>query len=301
MSETSFPPSRDYELADRSYQMTRYLWFRTTERLSGLAVPFYLGRGQALNRHYNISEVKQVPMPEHVVVKISLTAGGAISQSTQKRNILPGEAVLRFVEETDIWEGYHPNHRGPWEFLGLIVAGETAALMTRAMIARYGRVYPLGLDHPIIKRLLNFFRDGEIVHEMPASAGARLVDDVMLSLLESAETSSLEGKGRHLDLPDAVEASMRADLKRDWAVADLANMHNVSREHLTRVFTRRYGVSPHRYLVELRVREACRRLRTTSDPIKRIVHDLGFHSHASFIRVFRQYTHTSPTAYRADN
>lgn len=292
------PPNREHELADRSYRMVAYTWFRIVGKMAQLAYPYYLGRGIAFNPAYNIRDVWQEPMPDHVVIKIALTKGGGIATNTQKRPIQPGEAIIRFVEDDDIWEGYHPQHRGTWEFLGLILTGESGVATARGIMNRYGRLHSLGLDHLVVRRLQQILRDAQVVTEMSASAGAKLVNDVLMALLESAEAKSLERIGRVVDLADLVEADLRNDLRRDWSVAELAELHNVSREHLTRVFSRRFGVSPHRYLVELRIQEACKRLRSTADPIKRIVFDLGFKSHASFIRVFRQYTHTSPTSYR---
>lgn len=292
------PPDRRHELADRSYRMVDYVWFRVAAKVPDLSWPYYLGRGAAYNVHYNSREVWQEPMPEHVVVKIALTRGGSIALNTQKRALQPGETVLRMVEDTEVWEGYHPSHRGAWEFLGLIFAGEAAVRAARALMARYGRIYPLSIEHPIIRRLLQLVRDKDIVMEISASAGVKLINDVLQALLEAAEASTLERSGRVSDLADAVETTLRSDLRRNWSVEKLARIHGVSREHLTRVFSRRFGLAPYRYLMELRVQEACRRLRNSDDPIKTIMLDLGFASHASFIRTFRRYIHVSPTAYR---
>jgi AraC family transcriptional regulator len=165
-------------------------------------------------------------------------------------------------------------------------------------MARYGRVYPLSVEHPIVRRLQQLVRGKDIVTEITAGAGVKLVNDVLQALLEAAEAATLERSGRVSDLAEAVESTLRADLRRSWSVEQLAEKHGVSREHLTRVFSRRFGLAPYRYLMELRVQEACRRLRNSNDPIKTIMLDLGFTSHASFVRTFRRYIHVSPTAYR---
>lgn len=292
------PPNRDHELADRSYRMIDYVWFRILGKIPDLAHPYYLGHGRAFNPKYNIRDVWQEPMPDHIVVKICLSDGGAVGTTQQKRMLKPGSAILRFVEDTEIWEGYHPAYRGEWEFLGLIFTGRSGVEAAKAMMQHYGRVYFLGLDHVIIRKLMHLSKQTETVTEITASSGARLVDEVLLALLESAESLELHREGPTTDLAEAVEHTLRSDLQREWTVAQLADIHHVTREHLTRTFTRRYGISPHRYLVQLRVNEACRLLRATDIPIKKIMLDLGFGSHASFVRTFRRYTHTSPTLYR---
>ncbi len=299
----AFPPDRSLELADKSYRMLDYTWFRVRDRLPDLPAPHYVGRGQALSPRYDIDHVRQTPMPDHVVVKISLTAGGAVgrSKSGPLWQLRPGEAVLRFVEENDgIWESYHPAHRGPWEFIGLILNGSVAVTTAKSLVQRYGRVYRLGLDHLLVRRLQQVSRSPDHVTEMSGAAALRLADDVFEALLSVAESGAASRGKVTPDLALAAEASLRNDIRRDWTVADLAALHDVSREHLTRAFKRHYGVPPHQFLLELRLQEASRRLRGGNEPIKHIAFDMGFQSHASFIRSFRRHHGVTPSQYRTD-
>jgi AraC-like DNA-binding protein len=125
-----------------------------------------------------------------------------------------------------------------------------------------------------------------------------LCNDLFSALLDAAESAAADRAGKLVHRADAVERTMRQDLQRDWSVEELADRHGMSREHLTRVFARRFGIPPRRYLVELRMQEACRRLRATQEPIKSIVVRLGFQSHANFVRAFRRFNGVSPTEYR---
>jgi AraC family L-rhamnose operon regulatory protein RhaS len=65
------------------------------------------------------------------------------------------------------------------------------------------------------------------------------------------------------------------------------------------VFTREFGISPHRYAMQMQVREACQRLRNTTQPVKTIMHDLGFESRTTFLRMFRRVTGMTPAEFRA--
>lgn len=300
MFEEPIIPDRRHELADQSYRMLQYTWFRVVGKLPGLAYPHYLGRGVGLNPHYNSREVWQAPMPEHVVIKIALSPGGAMlaRPNQQQRLVKPGEAILRFVEDAECWEGYHVAARGRWEFLGLIVAGAVAAQSARALIADHGRLYHLGVEHPLVRQLLQLAAEPNHITEISAGGGLRLCNDLFSALLDAAESAAADRAGKLVNRADAVERTMRQDLQHDWSVEELADRHGMSREHLTRVFTRRFGIPPRRYLVELRMQEACRRLRTTHEPIKSIVARLGFGSHANFVRAFRRFNGVSPTEYR---
>ena len=293
-------PDRSHELVDRSYHMVDYTWFRVRNRLPELPAPHYLGHGFATSPLYNIRSVWQAPMRDHVVVKIALSAGGVVAPrpGVQLRRVQPGEAILRFVEESEFWESYDGRQGQPWEFLGLILNGDVATRTAAAMIAGYGHVYDLGLGHPLVRQLRQLAAEANHVREIAAAAASRLCTDLLGALHASAEASLLGRLERLNNLAERVEATMRGDLRHEWSVDELADRHDVSREHLTRSFARRYGTPPHRYLVELRVQEACQRLRSTADPVKSIAIGLGFRSHANFIRIFKRYNNTSPSLYR---
>ncbi|MEM8873768.1 MAG: AraC family transcriptional regulator [Planctomycetota bacterium] len=297
MADTFNKPSR--ARGHRSYRMEDFGWFRVAERVPGLPVPYYVGRGIATNASYNVVDVPQLDMPGHVVLKVALSAGGAWSPELAgpRRPLRPGDATFRLVQDGDgFWEGYHPSHRGEYHFLGFIFRGEAALASALGIMETYGHVFSIGTESLIVKRLLKLADRDDHVVDVSAGQAARLVSDVLLTLVDVSEKAERDGGVN--DLAEAVEVMIRDDLRRSWTVAELAERNDVSREHLTRIFTRRFGVPPHRYLVEMRVQEARKRLRTTDDPIKQIMLDLGFASHAAFVRVFRRYTHMSPTEYR---
>ena len=296
--EEPLPPDRSRELADRSYRMREYTWFRIPGRVANLPAPHYLGHGFAYSERYNIANVWQAPMADHVVVKFALSGGGVVanSRAQQPRRVRPGEVILRFVREPEFWESYDGRQRRPWEFLGLILNGGVAASTAAALIGRFGRVYDLGVNHRLIRRLKETAAESSHVTEMSGTEAMVLSNAIFDALYEAADAGA--NKFKSVELAVAAEAMMRDEIARDWTVQELADRLDVSREHLTRAFTGRHRVPPHRFLIELRVQEACRRLRSSDEPIKSIFHALGFRSHTSFSRAFRRYHKVSAGDYR---
>ena len=296
--EQPLPPDRSRELADRSYRMSEYTWFRIPGRVADLPAPHYLGHGFAYSERYNIANVWQAPMADHVVVKFALSPGGVVAnaRSAQPRRVRPGEVILRFVREPEFWESYDGRQRRPWEFLGLILNGGVAATTAAALIGQFGRVYDLGLNHRLIRRLRETAAEPSHVTEIGGTEAMRLAGGVFEALYEAADAGA--NKHRGVELAVAAEAMMRDEIARDWTVRELADRLDVSREHLTRAFAGRHRVPPHRFLTELRVQEACRRLRSGDEPIKSILHAVGFKSHTSFSRAFRRYHRVTAGNYR---
>jgi AraC-like DNA-binding protein len=108
---------------------------------------------------------------------------------------------------------------------------------------------------------------------------------------------------------DRVRATLRAavDLAPDAAhepapalpdYAALAESAGLSERSLRRAFRKRFGTSPHQYLIEARVGEAMRLLLETDWPIKRVAASLGYADVFYFTRQFRRHAGVSPAAYR---
>jgi AraC-like DNA-binding protein len=81
-------------------------------------------------------------------------------------------------------------------------------------------------------------------------------------------------------------------------VAELVKHGGRSHEHFTRQFTRHLGVSPSRYLADLRVDRAADLLATTNYKLLDICHAVGFENEGYFYRSFRQRKGVTPLAFR---
>jgi AraC family transcriptional regulator len=100
--------------------------------------------------------------------------------------------------------------------------------------------------------------------------------------------------GRLRNVLSHVERHLADPLK----VADLARVACVSRYHFCRSFRAAMGISPYRYVTNLRIEAARRLLRESSEPIDQIARACGYHGVRQFTARFRQITGTSPGRFR---
>lgn len=84
-----------------------------------------------------------------------------------------------------------------------------------------------------------------------------------------------------------------------WTLTRMAAEAGVSRTRFAELVHDLTGDTPTMLLNRARVRRAQRRLRETAWPVTRVALDAGLPSTQYFARVFRAYTGTTPTAYRA--
>jgi AraC-like DNA-binding protein len=80
-------------------------------------------------------------------------------------------------------------------------------------------------------------------------------------------------------------------------LAEAGRILEVSPAHLVRSFTRRFGISPHRYLLGRRIDAARARL-LEGQPVAQVAADVGFHDQAHFTKHFKRHVGTTPGSCR---
>ena len=91
---------------------------------------------------------------------------------------------------------------------------------------------------------------------------------------------------------------MRRNVARAIALEELVAISGMSRTNYIRMFESTMGTSPIKYLIELRIEEAGRLLRSTDRSITDIAFDAGFSDSNYFSRQFRKAHGQSPREYR---
>ncbi|WP_312200977.1 helix-turn-helix transcriptional regulator, partial [Stutzerimonas balearica] len=157
-------------------------------------------------------------------------------------------------------------------------------------------------------RQLNPADDGRVAAGLAALAEDFLGNDALglesrlVTLLQLVFT-------RHGGLPEL--AAARRDNQVVAALRDYLDAHyheSISLQalaaelqrhprHLIEAFRRQYGVPPHTWQLQRRVREAKRRL-LDGQPLAGVALDLGFYDQAHFSATFRRFTGVSPGRFR---
>ena len=91
------------------------------------------------------------------------------------------------------------------------------------------------------------------------------------------------------DLRDLLDARLFVGV----TLAESGRILDASPAHLVRSFTRRFGISPHRYVVGRRIDVARARL-LEGQPPARVAADVGFHDQAHFTKHFTRHVGTTP-------
>lgn len=89
-----------------------------------------------------------------------------------------------------------------------------------------------------------------------------------------------------------------SNYNQNISLEDLAEHSCLSVNHLLRTFKQAFNLTPHQFLIQLRLRRAQLLLKSTSYPINEVVNLIGFECPSSFIRLFKTHYKITPLKYR---
>lgn len=224
--------------------------------------------------------------PFTAIVKENEPAGGLciyFSESTLRQAsaslTMPSEKLIdHLTEQTDI--------HFPWEEIKSTPGSPALSEALRQIVSLTDRQ---------IKNQMTSIPDCSIAQLALEVLNGNIAIRQRINRLPQVKTSVRKEIIRRLQL--SVDL-MKREYSRSVSLPELAFEASLSVFHYSRLFRQAYGCTPCRYLINIRIEEASRKLLATTLPIGEIALRCGFSDHASFCRVFKQLTGKSPAAFR---
>jgi transcriptional regulator GlxA family with amidase domain len=185
-----------------------------------------------------------------------------------------------------------------WEFYYVLLTGSEVLRLWRELLIRTGpllELRPDGAARRLAEEACARVLDGTITSAFTSSA---LAYSLTMALLE--ESAPTWAEAQTPAFVTKVESYCRRHLARPIGVEDMARAAGMSRYHFSRRFREARGVSPGRYLAELRLREAVRLLQDKTLSIKEIAARSGYTDAGYLLKVFRKNFGMSTRRFREE-
>ncbi|MFF0344190.1 AraC family transcriptional regulator [Kribbella sp. NPDC004875] len=137
-------------------------------------------------------------------------------------------------------------------------------------------------------------------YEYAETGLALAVDHLVLAVSRSLAPVAVPQLAMHPAVR-AVKRLLDQEFHERWTLRELADRAGLAPAYLAELFAGELGQPPHRYLSERRIERARQLLETSDITITGLALSLGFSSSQHFARVFRQFTGTTPTAFRSQS
>ena len=95
-----------------------------------------------------------------------------------------------------------------------------------------------------------------------------------------------------------IEDYLRLNMSEKILITDLARSVGLSPRHFLRAFRQSFHSTPLQFIMELRIKEAKRRLTSTADGVTEVAFACGFSHTQHFSTTFRKYVGTTPSDFR---
>ena len=128
--------------------------------------------------------------------------------------------------------------------------------------------------------------------------GLRLLETIVPLAAGACAPAASAPTRSTLDRVEEARILLERRFRDALSLADLATAVDLSPYHLCRMFRKASGLTVHRYLVRLRLREAVDRLADGAPDLSRVALATGFSSHSHFSAAFRQEFGVSPSHVR---
>lgn len=257
--------------------------------------PMSIGVHMTRDTRY-LAEGRWRPEQDYCYFCYTLDGVGGFADRQGVHHLSEGEGFLIEIADPETRYFYPAVGDRPWRFLAFNFRGLTARAMVRELVRQYGSLYRLGLQSPVILRLLAFQASPYMTIHPHALDGAELVLELLLAL--TAEAREREAPDPAMGLIRRALEVIDSELECGLSVAMLAGRTGVNREHLSRSFQKCLHQSPQQVIRGMKIRRASFLLKDTGVPIKQIADRLGYSDYTNFIRAFRQVTGMTPHDFR---
>lgn len=164
------------------------------------------------------------------------------------------------------------------------------------LLETFGPKYSVRADAPVFSVLCSYRRLGVCDYELSAGQASELIFQLLGALADAGAACRLRTRKR--TLVDEARSLVGKRIEDRLQIGDLANELFLSREHLSRLFSREMGMTLTEYIQREKIRRACDLLRVTYLTTREISVRCGYVSPASFTRTFKKLVGISPKEYR---
>ena len=205
---------------------------------------------------------------------------GVIERDGEITRLSAGEAFLIRPEEITT---YRADEKEPWTYYWIAFNGSFAKTLVEQSIQKLNIPY-LKSGLIALKTAVNCKIDGTM--------------SCLNTLFEVLNALSKEEEPQTIDVVNSALSYLENNYFKEINVCDLAQEYGYSRAHFTALFTQKTGISPYRYLTNIRIERAKDLLTQNRYSVSQIAYSVGFSSVVRFSETFKNHTGLSPLAYQ---
>lgn len=229
------------------------------------------------------------------LIYISKGDGEYTSTDCSSQKIDKGDAFIVFPNQ---WYNYYPNPNTKWNEYWITFRGEYFERVLKHVVNKKDPIFHIGVNEEIIKIFSQLF---DYATEQPYGYQS-VLSSLTLHLISLIQCISMNKSqcSESVNMQKVQEACifMQENIYEKFSLEDIAQSTNMSYSNFRKVFKQYTGITPHQYVLQIKLRKVKELLNNTSMSIHDIATKLNFESADYFSYFFRCKTGISPISYR---
>lgn len=221
---------------------------------------------------------------------------GTIETNDNKYHLSQGDA---FIVRPRILTVQTADLKEPWELYFFAFSGDYAKELVEKTVFKNNTISVATKDPTFWKTITDSAIDLNITSENKIKQYEYLFR--LLSYFDfstSPYTLNIEDSGKYQKYVSEIQQYIQSNYSKTIKISELADILNVSRSHLYRVFKDSTGSSIEEYIVAVRMNAARSLLEDTDFSAASISTLIGYSHYSTFFRMFKMYTGITPLDYR---
>jgi AraC-like DNA-binding protein len=246
--------------------------------------------------HHYFNWTKGRVLDEYQLIYISKGEGVFESLKCGQQNVMTGTMMILFPGE---WHRFKPNKQTGWDEFWVGFKGDVIEnIIQKNFFSKENAVLDIGLHETVV----NLFTDIIEKTKEERTGYQPLVSGIVMHLLGEIHSLTKQQRFAAEDITALIinkaRIIFRTNIDNALAMEKVAEELNVSYAWFRKAFKNYTGISPHQYLLQLRIEKAKMLLSDHSVSIKEIALRLNFESAFYFSRLFKGKTGVSPELFR---
>ena len=229
------------------------------------------------------------------VFQYTISGRGIFKNKNGNHPVPAGSGFLCMVSDPQTSYYYPENATEPWQFIYFNFMGSALPKTVNELTHRNGPIFTIPEGNIILERMTNLLKRND--HHLRFSESAGIAARFFNILIQSTE-STTENESSQEDLVRSAKNHIQQYILNDLNASEVARALNVSREHISRIFSREAGITLYQYILQEKVLHACHLLKTSTMSSKEISQELGFRQPSHFTRTFQRLMKITPRHFR---
>lgn len=249
--------------------------------------PFWLCQFGKTSKHTPSHQIR--PHSHVSCIQYVISGSGIVISDDHTFNVRQGDTFILSEEKN---QNYYSNSDGHFERIWINFKG----VLGKELLKIYG------LENTIILRNTNSLNLLMEIHEK-----CRLISDpeeykkesagLFLKLVQFLADNKPPSTDK--DKPtDSVRLYIDSHITENIGLTDVAEHFHLSKEYIIRSFKKKYGITPHKYIIESKMKIADSMLRTGDRTIEEIATELNFSDSHHFSSQFKKHFGVRPSVFR---